>query len=182
MFSPDGWDWLLQKTIVLLRPAAHGGFHAPLNRLAVPIVKAAWRIWVDKAVSQLHRYYQRQVAVSHTSMGWRCEVLMTHRVQELPPQMGLKTMPRNSSSKAKVGSWWVAMQKKDNTKNCQKWETLQGFCVKSEGGEGLLVSLYRCCYILQEIFCLKNCVIHVCALSQLYQKTEQTKPIQASYM
>lgn len=70
-----------------------------LSAASLFLVKAGWRVRVDKAVSQQHRYYQRQVAVSHTSLGWRCEVLMTHCVQDPPPQKDLRTMQRNSSSK-----------------------------------------------------------------------------------
>lgn len=135
-----------------------------LSAASLFLVKAGWRVRVDKAVSQQHRYYQRQVAVSHTSLGWRCEVLMTHCVQDPPPQKDLRTMPRNSSSKLvapRQSSELMTLNAEKQKQWCGSETPLWG-SVNNEGGRrrftdvSILTSLCCCRYTSEAAFCVEK--------------------------
>lgn len=141
----------------------------PLSAASLFLVKAGWRVRLGTAVSQPHRYYQRQVAVSHTSLGWRCEVLMTHCVRDPPAQKDLRTMQRNSSRKPVAPRELITRKKK----NRRQWfgnETPLRGSVNSKGGrvgDGLLTSLYWIRFTSEAAFCVETGYECVCALSKL---------------
>lgn len=89
------------------------------------------RVWggggvqVDMAISRLKRLYQGQVALSHTSPGWRCDVLMMLCVSDLAPWEDLKTKQRKSSNKTVATS--------------ESRETLLGAL---QDADGLLISTF----------------------------------------
>lgn len=64
-----------------------------------------WRggVQFDTAIRRLQRLHRGQVDLCRTSLAWRCDVLMTLGVSDLPPWEDLKTMPMESSDKTSEG-------------------------------------------------------------------------------
>lgn len=80
--------------------------------------------------------------------------MITHRVQDLPPQMGLKTMQRNSSSKhaapshsSELMSRNAEEKKKEQKKKTMagKYDAIQGFC---EIGEGSILTILTSIHLI----------------------------------